>query len=95
MRAIALISRVGTPFALPGGVGRLLFIVARSAQERYEFLRYAFAGDDDVQVIFDRRREHRRQRALERPIERRRAERRLHDVAADLARQGYAVIRWR
>ena len=25
---------------------RLVFIVARNAQERYDFLRYAFAGDE-------------------------------------------------
>jgi hypothetical protein len=75
-------------------VGRLLFIVARGAPERYDFLRYAFAGDDDVQVIFDRRRQQRRRRDLGNPVERRRKDRRVQDVGADLARQGYAVVRW-
>lgn len=74
-------------------VSRLLFIVARSAPERYDFLRYAFACDEHVDVIFDRRRSDRRHEDRPHPIERRRAERRTHDVLRELQRQGYAVIR--
>jgi hypothetical protein len=75
-------------------VARLLFIVSRTARERYEFLRYAFAGDDDVQVIFDRRRRERRQCDRGHPVEQRSKDRRVESVDAELARQGYAVVRW-
>lgn len=87
---------VGIPFAWSTPpVGRLLFVVARGMPERYEFLRYAFAGHEDVEVIVDRRREQRRLDGLPAAVERRRRERRRHDISADLARQGYAVVRWR
>jgi hypothetical protein len=74
-------------------VARLVFIVARGAQERYDFLRHAFASDDTVQVILDRRRAERRTVDTGRRPDRRRGERRVHDVSGELARQGYAVIR--
>lgn len=74
-------------------MSRLLFIVARSAPERYEFLRYAFACDEHVDVIFDRRRSDRRHLDDPPAIERRHGERRTYDVLRELERQGYAVVR--
>jgi len=55
---------------------RILFVVSRERPDRYESLARAFSGDDDVRVIFDRRRVDRRQDAGTPPTERRRGDRR-------------------
>jgi hypothetical protein len=76
-------------------VSRLLFVVSRNAPERFEFLRYAFAGDDHVEVVLDRRRGDRRRDRAGVPAERRQRERRTHHVVGDLDRAGFAVVRRR
>lgn len=76
-------------------VNRLLFVVSRNAPERYQFLRYAFAGDDYVEVVLDRRWAERRQTPVGITVERRRAERRVHPVSGDLERAGFSVVRRR
>jgi hypothetical protein len=85
--------RLVSRLPLPTPVDRLLFIVSRTARERYEFLRNAFACDEQVEVIFDRRQGERRQHDATRAVERRRRQRRAHDVSREIARQGYAVVR--
>ena len=55
---------------------RLLFVVSREQPQRYESLAHAFSGDEEVKVIFDRRRAERRRRSQTRGVERRRRERR-------------------
>jgi hypothetical protein len=55
---------------------RVLFVVSREEPERFESLSQAFAGDDDVQVIFDRRHGERRRRADTPLTERRQRDRR-------------------
>jgi hypothetical protein len=74
-------------------VDRLLFVVARSETDRYDSLKQAFGCDEHVEIIFDRRVGERRRRPGDPGVERRRAQRRVHDVAEEFARQGYAVVR--
>jgi hypothetical protein len=65
---------------------RILFVVSRDRAERFESLARAFAGDDDVQVIFDRRRTDRRQQeqafVADRRLRQRRSEVRAWTVRA-------------
>jgi len=56
--------------------GRLLFVVSREQPQRYDSLAHAFGGEEDVKVIFDRRRGERRQRSQAPVVERRRRDRR-------------------
>ncbi len=53
---------------------RILFVVSRDRADRFDSLAHAFSGEDEVQVIFDRRRTERR-RANQPPV----ADRRLRD----------------
>ena len=55
---------------------RVLFVVSRERSDRYESLARAFSSDEDVRVIFDRRRVDRRQDPRTPPTERRRGDRR-------------------
>jgi hypothetical protein len=55
---------------------RLLFVVSREQPQRYDSLAHAFSGDEEVKVIFDRRRGERRQRSQVPSVERRRRDRR-------------------
>jgi hypothetical protein len=79
------------------GKARNLFIVAPSKARTYESLKRAFEGQNEVEVILDRRRGERR-RSLERAAfpyraERRRGERRLQtDAQVRLARMGLALV---
>lgn len=79
--------------AAPAGGRRLLFLVSRDAMEHYEYLKQAFKGEKDVEVILDRRRSDRRQRAIEPPTERRRKDRRLRPPAEDRLRAlGWSIV---
>lgn len=73
---------------------RALFVVSRGDGQRYNDLSYAFAGDDSVQVIFDRRRGDRRQQPEGRPVDRRQGSRRSRTIDAELRTLGWAVIRY-
>ena len=73
-------------------VGRRLYVVARERAELYERLRHDLADEPDVEIVQDRRRGERRQRASAPARERRVADRRVRDVQADLERYGRAVI---
>jgi len=75
--------------AAPAGRG-VLFVVSRDLPDRYESLAYAF--DDNVRVIFDRRRAERRQRTGARPIERRHEDRRSADGDVVLRSVGWVRI---
>ena len=68
---------------------RVLFVVSRDQPERYDSLARAFSGDDDVQVIFDRRRFERRQ-ADGAP----RAERREHERRSEVHERTLQTIGW-
>lgn len=55
---------------------RHLFIIARAAEEFYEFLKGQFAGRPDVNVVLDRRTGERRVRSETRVPDRRQEDRR-------------------
>jgi hypothetical protein len=71
----------------------LLLVVARSEPERYDYLRRAFAREAAVEVVFDRREGERRQIRESPGVERRRRDRRSRDIAYELDRLGYALVR--
>jgi hypothetical protein len=55
---------------------RHLFIIARAAQDFYEYLKRQFAGQLDVNVVLDRRLDERRERQEAHEPERREKDRR-------------------
>jgi hypothetical protein len=71
----------------------LLFVVSRAEPERYEYLRRAFAREEAVEVVFDRREGERRQIRRSPSVERRRRDRRARDIGHELERLGYALVR--
>src|SRR5204862_7395798 len=71
-----------------GGRATLLFVVDRKETGRYEYLCKAFASDDRVAVILDRRHGERRGSRTRIPNDRRRSERRLRENHHELARPG-------
>jgi hypothetical protein len=76
-------------------MARLVFIVSRQRPELFNYLRREFAGNDDVDVIVDRRIADRRLReAPADMIERRRTDRRQDHVDDRLQSMGWAII-WR
>src|SRR5438034_1663197 len=76
-----------------GGRATLLFVVDRKETGRYEYLCKAFASDDRVAVILDRRHGERRGSRTRIPNDRRRSERRIRENNHELARLGYNLVR--
>jgi hypothetical protein len=76
-----------------GGRATLLFVVDRQETGRYEYLCKAFASDDRVAVILDRRHGERRGSRTRIPNDRRRSERRIRENHHELARLGYTLVR--
>jgi hypothetical protein len=76
-----------------GEMSRLLFVVSRAEPKRYEYLRTAFAGEEAVEIVFDRRVGQRRQHPIPYEEDRRRGERRARDLSHELDRLGYTLIR--
>lgn len=74
-------------------MGKLLFIVSRLEPERYDDLARAFAGEETVEVILDRRRGERRLQRGDIMDDRRRRDRRVRDVGGELSRLGWAIVR--
>ncbi len=73
---------------------RTIYIVARDQRKLYEKFKKAYANSDTVEVVLDRRgHQQRRQRYGPRPEERRRHERRWHDVSKSLRGIGWAMVR--
>lgn len=75
-------------------VTRQLFIIARNRERLYEYVARAFAGNDTVQVILDRRTgERRRQNVPHEPERRRGGDRRIRtDVDRQLRALGWAIV---
>lgn len=74
-------------------IARQLFIVARNRTKLYEYLRRAFAGNETVQVVLDRRTGERRQRSAPSGPDRRRTDRRAHLDTENLLRAlGWAIV---
>ncbi len=72
----------------------LIFVVSRDALDHYEYLKRAFAGDDRVSVVLDRRSGERRKASSAREGDRRRADRRSRRLIDDrVRRQGWAMVR--
>lgn len=71
---------------------RHLFIVARDRVKLYEYVKRAFAGNDTVEVILDRREGERRREREGRAPDRRRGERRRVDVSTQLRALGWAIV---
>ena len=72
----------------------VLLIVARERPDVYEAMRKEFVdARDRVQVVLDRRFGERRRRLVGFVPDRRRAERRRHDIDADLRSLGRAIVR--
>ena len=69
-----------------------LFIVSRDLPERYNSLAFAFDGDRDVRVIFDRRRSDRRRQAGEPLVERRKEDRRSPDRDLAMRSTGWLQV---
>jgi PAS domain S-box-containing protein len=68
-----------------------LVIVAHEQLSRYESLKDTFA-DESADVIQDRRMDERRRRHVPVEVERRRGDRRLHDVTTDLQKHGWVIV---
>ena len=72
----------------------LIFVVSRDALDHYEYLKRAFAGDDRVSVVLDRRWGERRKASSARDGDRRRVDRRSRRLIDDrVRRQGWAMVR--
>ena len=71
---------------------RFLFIVARAQPHLWDQLRRDFAGDDEVQVILDRRRRERRQSVRAHDPERRQAGRRRPSIDTDLRYRSFVIL---
>ena len=71
---------------------RCLFIVARDQSHLWDQLRRDFAGDEEVQVILDRRRRERRQSVGAHDPERRQAGRRRSSVDTDLRYRSFVIL---
>jgi hypothetical protein len=73
-------------------VALLLLIVSRSEPSRFTYLEHVFANET-VDVILDRRVEERRRRHARLAAERRHEDRRQRDIAKDLRRDGWSLLR--
>jgi hypothetical protein len=69
-----------------------LFIVSRDLPERYNSLAFAFDGDRDVRVIFDRRRSERRRQERTPAVERRKEDRRSGDRDETMRLSGWIQV---
>ena len=69
-----------------------LFIVSRDLPERYNSLAFAFDGDRDVRVIFDRRRSDRRRQTGAPVVERRKEDRRSADRDSTMRATGWVQV---
>lgn len=79
----------------PGGkpMPYLLFVVARDDSRRFDYISGHFAGEPQVEVIYDRRHGERRVVHAARPSERRSGrERRQQPARGDLASLGWVLI---
>lgn len=83
-----------TSIGKDAGVIAHLFIVSRGEPQLYDYLAREFAGEDDVQVILDRRMGERRSASGTHTVERRQADRRtLTHVPRQVSTLGYAFVR--
>src|SRR3989442_11447502 len=67
-----------------GRMSRLLFVVSRAEPKRYEYLRTAFAGEEAMEIVFDRRVGQRLRSPMPYEGDRRRGDRRAPDLSHEL-----------
>ena len=83
----------GSLKAQAAGKARCLFIVARNQPDLWHHLSRDFAGDEEVQVLLDRRRGDRRQRVQSHERERRRTDRRRQpSIDNDLRYRSFVIL---
>ena len=73
-------------------MARYLFIISWENAARYEMVQERVAGMDEVKVILDRRFRERRRREELPGTDRRRIDRREHDVDVPLEQLGWALV---
>lgn len=71
---------------------RCRFIVARDQPDLWHHLRRDFAGDEEVQVVLDRRRGERRQRVQMHEPDRRQVDRRRASIDTDLRYRSFVIL---
>ena len=71
---------------------RCLFVVARAQPDLWHRLRRDFAGDEEVHVILDRRRDERRRGVRTYDPERRRSNRRRPRIDTDLRYRSFVIL---
>src|SRR3989442_12912969 len=76
-----------------GRMSRLLFVVSRAEPKRYEYLRTAFAGEEAMEIVFDRRVGQRRRSPMPYEGDRRRGDRRARDLSHQPDRLAVAPAR--
>src|SRR2546425_12643091 len=76
-----------------GRMSRLLFVVSRAEPKRYEYLRTAFAGEEAMEIVFDRRVGQRRRSPMPYEGDRRRGDRRAPYHSHELERLRDALVR--
>jgi hypothetical protein len=77
-------------------VTRLLFVVAREDPTRFEYIQQQFAGEPEVEIVFDRRHGDRRAARgvaiAQRPERRTGRDRRRRQVRGDLTTLGWTLV---
>src|SRR3989442_14763710 len=76
-----------------GRMSRLLFVVSRAEPKRYEYLRTAFAGEEAMEIVFDRRVGQRRRSPMPYEGDRRRGDRRTPALRHQLDRARDGPVR--
>ena len=71
----------------------LLYIVSRDARDTYAYLKEAFKGITEIEIVFDRRQAERRQGSPLPAGDRRRGDRRKRSIARDLETIGSALVK--
>jgi len=74
-------------------MNRYLFIVSYRDPSRFDLVQERLAGKDGVEVVLDRRFRERRRRDDAIAPERRRTDRRQHDIEGTLENLGWAFVR--
>lgn len=84
----------GSPKVQPTGIIRALVVVAGDQPDLWQSLTRHFAGNQDVQVLLDRRQGERRQRVQTYELDRRGPDRRRPpSIESDVCHRQYAIAR--
>jgi hypothetical protein len=93
-KAAGGLTPAGSRSMLEAVMKKVLYIVSRGEQKLYNKFLKAYADSDTIEVILDRRQRQRRNTFdIARREERRRDDRRWHDVSKSLRAIGWAIVR--